>query len=197
MKKWIWVMIAALVVIGGIGYVKFQQVFPELTVKVMFDKVQEDDYALILNSEELSLTVEERELLESVLSTISYEIKGSRIEGQVAYVTVDLTFVDVLQLIINERMTILKQVLTNFFGTIEDILNGRGQEVIVNTILSLMKDEGIEKPMMSSTIELPLKKEKGFWIPDVTEEWLNETFKIPTQEQILDKLKQGILGFAS
>ena len=50
---------------------------------------------------------------------------------------------------------------------------------------------------MSKTIDLPLKKQKGLWVPDLTEEWLNETFKIPTQEQILDKLKQGILGFVS
>ena len=82
MKKWIWIIIAVLVVVGGVGYIKFQQVFPELTVKVMFDKVQEDDYALILNSDELTLTDQERDLLQSVLSTISYEIKGSRIEGQ-------------------------------------------------------------------------------------------------------------------
>ena len=41
MKKWIWIIIAVLVVVGGVGYIKFQQVFPELTVKVMFDKVQE------------------------------------------------------------------------------------------------------------------------------------------------------------
>ena len=197
MKKWIWIIIAVLVVVGGVGYIKFQQVFPELTVKVMFDKVQEDDYALILNSDELTLTDQERDLLQSVLSTNSYEIKGSRIEGQEAYVTVDLTFVDVLQLIINERLTILKQVLTNFFGTIDDIFNGRGQDMLVNTILSLMENEQIEKPMMSKTIDLPLKKQKGLWVPDLTEEWLNETFKIPTQEQILDKLKQGILGFVS
>lgn len=197
MKKWIWIIIAVLVVVGGVGYIKFQQVFPELTVKVMFDKVQEDDYALILNSDELTLTDQERDLLQSVLSTISYEIKGSRIEGQEVYVTVDLTFVDVLQLIINERLTILKQVLTNFFGTIDDIFNGRGQDMLVNTILSLMENEQIEKPMMSKTIDLPLKKQKGLWVPDLTEEWLNETFKIPTQEQILDKLKQGILGFVS
>ncbi|MEO3111301.1 hypothetical protein [Turicibacter sanguinis] len=197
MKKWIWIIIAVLVVVGGVGYIKFQQVFPELTVKVMFDKVQEDDYALILNSDELTLTDQERDLLQSVLSTISYEIKGSRIEGQEAYVTVDLTFVDVLQLIINERLTILKQVLTNFFGTIDDIFNGRGQDMLVNTILSLMENEQIEKPMMSKAIDLPLKKQKGLWVPDLTEEWLNETFKIPTQEQILDKLKQGILGFVS
>lgn len=197
MKKWIWIIIAVLVVVGGVGYIKFQQVFPELTVKVMFDKVQEDDYALILNSDELTLTDQERDLLQSVLSTISYEIKGSRIEGQEAYVAVDLTFVDVLQLIINERLTILKQVLTNFFGTIDDIFNGRGQDMLVNTILSLMENEQIEKPMMSKTIDLPLKKQKGLWVPDLTEEWLNETFKIPTQEQILDKLKQGILGFVS
>ena len=197
MKKWIWIIIAVLVVVGGVGYIKFQQVFPELTVKVMFDKVQEDDYALILNSDELTLTDQERDLLQSVLSTISYEIKGSRIEGQEEYVTVDLTFVDVLQLIINERLTILKQVLTNFFGTIDDIFNGRGQDMLVNTILSLMENEQIEKPMMSKTIDLPLKKQKGLWVPDLTEEWLNETFKIPTQEQILDKLKQGILGFVS
>ena len=180
MKKWIWIIIAVLVVVGGVGYIKFQQVFPELTVKVMFDKVQEDDYALILNSDELTLTDQERDLL-----------------GQEAYVTVDLTFVDVLQLIINERLTILKQVLTNFFGTIDDIFNGRGQDMLVNTILSLMENEQIEKPMMSKTIDLPLKKQKGLWVPDLTEEWLNETFKIPTQEQILDKLKQGILGFVS
>ena len=181
MKKWIWIIIAVLVVVGGVGYIKFQQVFPELTVKVMFDKVQEDDYALILNWDELTLTDQERDLLQSVLSTISYEIKGSRIEGQEAYVTVDLTFVDVLQLIINERLTILKQVLTNFFGTIDDIFNGRGQDMLVNTILSLMENEQIEKPMMSKTIDLPLKKQKGLWVPDLTEEWLNETFKIKTR----------------
>lgn len=87
--------------------------------------------------------------------------------------------------------------MTNFFGTIDDIFNGRGQDMLVNTILSLMENEQIEKPMMSKTIDLPLKKQKGLWVPDLTEEWLNETFKIPTQEQILDKLKQGILGFVS
>lgn len=188
MKKWILIILSIIILIGGIGYVKFQRVYPELTVKVILDKVQEDNYALILNSEKLELTIEQRDLVEGILSTVSYEIMGSKIEGKNAYVTIDLTFVDLEQLIVNERLTILKQVIANLFGTVEDILNGRVEERVIQTILSLLNDESIEKPMMSKRVELPLMKQKGLWIPNITEEWLDETFDIPDSEDILNKL---------
>lgn len=189
MKKWIAVIIFLLVLIGGVSYVKFQEVFPELTVKVMLDKVQEDNYARVLDSDKLTLSEEQRELLETVLSTISYDIKGSRIEGKEAFVTIDLTFVDVLQLVVNERMTILKQVLTDFVTTLDDLLNNRKETLMMRTLLMVLQDESIQKPMMNKTIDLPLKKERGFWLPNITEEWLHETFEIPDDIEILKELE--------
>lgn len=55
MKKWISILLALLLVIGGFCYYPFQQIFAELNVRMILDKLEEMDHALLLDSDEVEL----------------------------------------------------------------------------------------------------------------------------------------------
>lgn len=190
MKKWIWIVVALLLVVGGLGYDRFQQIFPELTVRVILDKLEETDYALLLDSDEVELTEQQRELLEIMLNSFAYEIKGSRIEGKRAYVKMDATFIDIKQLILEQRPTIIKNSIENIWNTLDDLLNGRTKELLMKTLLTLLNDETISKPMTTKEIEVPLQKEKFFWVPQITEEWIKSIFEVDQAEALLEELQK-------
>lgn len=190
MRKWIWIVVSLLLVIGGFSYYRFQQLFPELTVRVILDKLEETDYALLLDSDEVELTEQQREILEIMLNSFTYEIKGSRIEGKMAYVKMDVTFIDIKQLILEQRSTIIKNSIENIWSTLDDLLNGRTKELLLKTVLTLLNDETISKPMTTKEIEVPLQKEKFFWVPQITEEWIKSVFEVDQAEALLEELQK-------
>lgn len=188
MKKWMLIVVALLLAVGGFGYYRFQQIFPELTVRVILDKLEETDYALLLDSDEVELTEQQREILEIMLDSFDYEIKGSRIEDKMAYVKMDVTFIDIEQLILEQRSNIIKNSIENIWSTLDDLLNGRTKELLLNTLLTLLNDETISKPMTTKEIEVPLQKENFFWVPQITEEWIKSVFEVDQAEALLEEL---------
>ena len=145
---------------------------------------------MLFDSDEVELTEQQRELLEIMLNSFAYEIKGSRIEGKRAYVKMDATFIDIKQLILEQRPNIIKNSIENIWNTFDDLLNGRTKELLMKTLLTLLNDETISKPMTTKEIEISLQKEKFFWIPQITEEWIKSIFEVDQTEALLEELQK-------
>lgn len=190
MKKWIGIIVVSLLVVVSVGYIQLRPRLPELTVKLLLEKLEESNYDPILDSDEIELTDEQRELVEQMLESFTYEIKGSRIEGKMAYVELDISFIDLEQLIYEQRETLLKNTLENFWSTLEHVLNGRTKDYLMQMLLSLLSDESIIKPMKQKTIEVPLQKESFFWVPQITQEWIESVFGLEGAKELLEPLQQ-------
>lgn len=57
-------------------------------------------------------------------------------------------------------------------------------------LLSLLSDESIIKPMKQKTIEVPLQKESFFWVPQITQEWIESVFGLEGAKELLEPLQQ-------
>lgn len=187
MKRWIGIIAVSLLVMVSVGYVQLRPRLPELTVKFLLEKLEESNYAPILDSDEVELTGEQRELVERMLESFTYEIKGSRIEKRMAYVELDISFIDLEQLIYDQRETLFKNALENFWSTLDHVLNGRTKDYLMQMLISLLSDESLIKPMKQKVIEVPLQKENVFWVPQITQEWIESVFDLESAKGLLEQ----------
>ena len=82
MKKWIWILSGlVLLIIGGV-YVNRH--LPEWMIKGGLAYVQKTDYALILESDKVSLDTDQKAVAKDVLQTMSYDVKGCDTPGRFA-----------------------------------------------------------------------------------------------------------------
>ena len=155
MKKWIWILSSlVLLIIGGV-YVNRH--LPEWMIKGGLAYVQQTDYALILESDKVSLNADQKAVAKDVLQTMTYDVKG--------------TLVDLMQLIVDEKEAIFKNTLSDWKQTLNDLFNQRIEGVVIRQ-LALVLEQTSEKPMTTVTIEVPFVREYLWWKPVMTKEWI-------------------------
>ena len=177
MKQKILIVVLIISILLGTGYAITRRRLPEWTVTHMMAQLEDMDFdALELdfseNQEELL-----RDLLEKVLADFSYEITDSRIEGRMAYVTVNLTMIDLPRLVIDNYQILLGNLWTNIdLSSIFGILMGDGiEQVVMQELLNLLDDESIEVTLGIREVEIPLERSGLRWNPILTYEWLLST----------------------
>jgi len=186
MARKILIGIFTLLIILAIGYAIARPRIPEWTVQVIMNQLEEDNYAAVLESEDLNLTEEQEFLLQKALETFSYEITGSRIERKMAYVYADITFVDMAQLINDNR----QQLLRNVLGNLGNILSGGMEQLIMEELIELLDDETLQIPLLTQSVEIPLEKSGLLWSPLITEEWLKSELGLDELE--LNQLESSL-----
>ena len=102
---------------------------------------------------------------------MTYDVKGTRLLGDEAFVTVEVTLVDLMQLIDNEKEAIFKNTLSDWKQTLNDLFNQRIEGVVIRQ-LALVLEQTSEKPMTTVTIEVPFVREYLWWKPVMTKEWI-------------------------
>ena len=85
--------------------------------------------------------------------------------------TVEVTLVDLMQLIDNEKEAIFKNTLADWKQTLNDLFNQRIEGVVIRQ-LALVLEQTREKPMTTVTIEVPFVREYLWWKPVMTKEWI-------------------------
>ena len=149
MKKWIWILSGlVLLIIGGV-YVNRH--LPEWMIKGGLAYVQKTDYALILESDKVSLNADQKAVAKDVLQTMTYDVKGTRLLGDEAFVTVEVTLVDLMQLIDNEKEAIFKNTLSDWKQTLNDLF-----KCSATSISSISDSKSIPSVFQSLSVELDL-----------------------------------------
>ena len=175
MKRKILIVILISVALLGIGYAVIRPRIPEWTVAHMMGQLDEldfDAFELGLNEVQEALL---RQILERSLENFSYEITGSRIEGRVAYVTLNLTVIDLRQLIINNYQLLLENIQTDLGAILGTIMSGGIERVVMQELLNLLEDESIETTLTIQKAEIVLERCGLLWNPIFTYEWLLST----------------------
>lgn len=163
-----------LAAVGGGYYFIIRPRLPEWTVEQMMEQIDELDLdALGLGD---GLTESQEELfgiiLEKVLDNLTYEIIDSRIEGQMAYVTVSLETIDTPRLVTDNIDIILSNAISNLGNLIMTILGDGTAEMIVQEFINLLADDALVVSMRVQEVEIPLERSGFFWIPILTDEFL-------------------------
>ncbi|MEE0880861.1 MAG: hypothetical protein UIL36_04550, partial [Turicibacter sp.] len=116
MRKWIiGIMMLIIASVGG-WFVYYQ--FPELLVKVGVQQIQKNDYELILENEKIELSDEQKVVVHELLKSATYDVKDMTIMGSEAKVPVELTLVDVMELIFDEGKVIFKNTVSDWRQTL-------------------------------------------------------------------------------
>ena len=183
MGKKIIITILVIISILGIGYIIARPKIPEWTVQFMVSQIQKDDYAIIFESEEFNRSEEEEFLLRKFLDTMSYEIIGSRIDGNLAFVAVELTLIDIEQFIIDNRQTIMRNAMGNIGGILGSMVVGVGmEEIIIHELATIFQEENVRIPLTMKEVEIPLQRAGLLWEPMIDEEWLDEVLGLNNLE---------------
>ena len=177
MKRKILIIALIVCILLGTGYAIIRLRIPEWTVTHMMAQLEDMDFdALELdfsgNQEELLI-----DLLEKVIEDFSYEIIDSRIEGRMAYVTVNLTMIDMPRLIMDNYQILLENIWRDIdLSLIFGILMGDGiEQVVMQELLNLLDDESIEATLSTREVEIPLERSGLGWNPILTYDWLLST----------------------
>ena len=174
----------------SLGALLARPYMPEWTFKFVMNQIEKDNYAIVFESPEIELDEMQEELLKKVLETLSYEVQGSRIEGDLAYVTVDFTFMDLGQLILNNYQRLIEIVLGDFTDIFDHLMSGSLEQVMIQGLLTLLEDDGIEIPLMVKEVDVLLERSGLFWTPVITEEWLEAVFELDQLELNLENFLQ-------
>ncbi len=174
MRKWIiGIMMLIIASVGG-WFVYYQ--FPELLVKVGVQQIQKNDYELILENEKIRLSDEQKVVVHELLKSATYEVKDMTITGNEAKVPVELTLVDVMQLIFDEGKAIFKNTVSDWRKTLSDIFNKRFDELAIRQ-LAFVLEQTSKKPMKQLIVEVPFKQHYLGWKLDITQEWIETVMK--------------------
>jgi len=180
--------VLALVVLGA-AYAVIRPQLPEWTVSVMMSHLQNGHYEELLADSDL--TEVEKNLIRHAVDNSSFEITGSVIEGRQATVFVELTFVDLRELVIGNR----QQLMSNAFGNLGSILSGVLGGAITDTafeqLLLLFEDEGIELPLKTRQVKVALDQQALWFAPDMetTRSHFFQLFQEELQLNLLDLLQ--------
>lgn len=174
MRKWIiGIMMLIIASVGG-WFVYYQ--FPELLVKVGVQQIQKNDYALILENEKIGLSDKQKIVVQELLKSATYEVEEMTITGNEAKVPVEITLVDVMELIFDEGMVIFKNTLSDWRQTLSDLFNKQFDELAIRQ-LALVLEQTSKKPMKQLMVEVPFKQHYLGWKLDITEEWVKAVMK--------------------
>lgn len=165
------------VLLGALGagyYFVVRPRLPEWTVEQMMDQLEELDLDTLGFGDELTEVQEELFgiILEMVIENLSYEITGSRIEGQMAYVTMNLETIDTPRLITDNVDIIFSNVLSNLGGLLLTVLGGGVEDVMMQEFINLLADDALVVSMTIQVVEVPLERSGFFWMPILTDEFL-------------------------
>ena len=147
---------------------------PEWTVVQMMDQLDQVGLEDLGFRDELSDVEEElfSHLLELVIENLDYEMIDSRIEGQLAYVTVNLETVDTPRLITDNVDIIMSNALSNLDSLFLSVLGGNMEEAIMQEFINLLADDALTIVMTTQEVEIPLERSGFFWVPIITDEFL-------------------------
>ena len=174
MIKWIiGIMMLIIASVGG-WFVYYQ--LPEVLVKVGVQQIQKNDYALILENEKIGLSDEQKIVVQELLKSATYEVEEMTITGNEAKVPVEITLVDVMELIFDEGKVIFKNTLSDWRQTLSDLFNKRFDELAIRQ-LALVLEQTSKKPMKQLMVEVPFKQYYLGWKLDITEEWVEVVMK--------------------
>lgn len=166
---------------------------PEWTANLILSRLEQTGFEEVFQHEGLDLPPNQELLLQKALATVTHEIIGSRIEGERAYVAVDLTFMD-LQQLVEEN---IGQLLNNAMGNLSTLLSGLiGGEVIdtaLGELLTLLEDPSLHIPLKTRQVEVVLKRQFLWWVPEM-EENISRFEALIAQELQVDFL-QLLRGF--
>jgi len=147
---------------------------PEWTVAQMMDQLDQVGLEDLGFGDELSDVEEElfSRMLELVIENLDYEITGSRIEGEMAYVMVILETVDTPRLITDNVDIIISNALSNLDSLFLNVLGGNAEEAIMQEFVNLLADDALTIVMTTQEVEIPLERSGFFWTPIITDEFL-------------------------
>jgi len=168
------IVVVLLSALGGGYYFIVRPRLPEWTVVQMMDQLDQ------LHTDDLEfgaeLTSSQEELfgifIEMALDYLIYEIIDSRIEGQMAYVTLDIETIDASRLITDNLDIIASNILSNWGNLLLTALGGDVGEAIMQEFINLLTDDALEVSMMTQTVEISLERDGFFWVPILTDELL-------------------------
>jgi len=175
MKKLITFIVV--VAILAVGYLLIRPSIPEWTVNFALGQIQDGHYETIIQHADLGPT--EADLLRHVVRTAEYEVKGSRILGNQAFVTVDLTFMDLQQLVIENHQQLLNNVLGNLGGILGGLLGGNLAETAMEQLNLLLEEENLVVPLKTREVEVVLDQQFLWFVPNMeqTQDRLEAVFR--------------------
>lgn len=176
MKK----LIKALVFLGVLAlglYVFAVPRIPEWTVSIVLGHMKNQGAQQLLQEEGAVMGENETILVQKFLDHLSYEVLGSSIEGDRAYVDVDFTLPDLNRLIEDNWQALSANLLQDIGGVLGALFGGSIQEAAMGHFVLLLEDPAIEIPLMPYLVTVPLERRHYiFWEPVITDEWIETTF---------------------
>jgi len=148
-----------------VAYLLIQPMIPRFTVGFVLGRLEESQYEEIFSQVELS--VNEEALLRSVLESASYEIVGSRIEGDRAYVSLELTVLDMQELVLENHQQLLTNALGNLGNLLSGILGGDFADTAKGELVVLLQDDSIARPFQTRELEVVLDRQFLWFVPNL------------------------------
>ncbi|MCL2560572.1 MAG: hypothetical protein FWE07_08805 [Turicibacter sp.] len=195
MKRKILIAVVALLLLLGLGYAVIRPHIPEWVVGQMMAQITELEVAELEFDVEMSDSQHELVVIlgDFLLDTLTYDITGSRIEGRAAYVTMNLTFVNIPRLLIDNAQLAIDSVSTDF-GFFLNVLFGdiNLEELLVDVIGDVLVNDNLRVTMVTQEVEVELERAGLLWQPLITDEWLLEIFGLDNLDflDILEELIQ-------
>jgi hypothetical protein len=181
MKRKILIATLILAILLSIGYAIIRPQIPQFIVAQGIDELKAMDFdTLELNALGVNLNENQQELMRGILRELmeefSYEIVDSRIEGRVAYVTMNVTVINLSALITDNYQLLFENVWTDLGSIFEVIIGGDIEQIVMQELLSLLESEDTEITLRTHEVEVLLERSGLLWKPIMTDDWLLSIF---------------------
>lgn len=172
-KAFVFLMTLVLLIGGGI-YVHRQ--LPKWMIQGGIVYLEKTNYEMILDSPKVSLDSDQKLIAKEMLESATFDVVDSTIEKDQAMVMVNVTLIDLMQLIKDERETIFKNTMTDWRQTLNDLFNQQLEGLAIRQLARILEESEV-KPMMTMTVEVPFVRSYLWWKPVITKEWIQSVIE--------------------
>ncbi len=182
-----------IIIIIGIGLAGAVMLYiwavPRLLVEMGLSSIQTLDYEKYGVEIMPEAQDYEKEILETVLTTMTYEIVGYTYEVDQVIASVNIENVDLFQLVERNKGNLLKYSVINFKETVSDLFSGGLQKVSLKKLLMLLNDEAVSKTRSHAQVEIVLKREGLTFHPVISESVIKAIVGLPQSFDISDSIE--------
>lgn len=159
------VNLGLVVAILVVGYLVVRPQIPRWTVGFVMNQLEENQHEAIL--EQVETTPNKEALLRYILEGLTYEVGDSRKVGSTAYVVLQLNFLDIQELVLENRQQLLTNAIGNLGGLLTDLLSGDVADSAMGEVVTLLEDDTISRPFRSREVEVVLDRQFLWYVPNL------------------------------
>ncbi len=182
-----------IIIIIGIGLAGAVMLYiwavPRLLVEMGLSSIQTLDYEKYGVEIMPEAQDYEKEILETVLTTMTYQVVGYTYEVDQVIASVNIENVDLFQLVERNKGNLLKYSVINFKETVSDLFSGGLQKVSLKKLLMLLNDEAVPKTRSHAQVEIVLKREGLTFHPVISESVIKAIVGLPQSFDISDSIE--------